>query len=159
MAWLWGSRGRSNTRPRVARAVAAARAAHTGALAGDQWRQAPGSAGGLGSAVAALDQVSWATGSAGQAAAGAPLAAASAARPARREDFGEVGALLQRAEAAAQATGRSRAEMWEEALRAWLEAQGDAPVAEPAPRPWLFEARRQRIWGEIEQTLNELRTA
>jgi hypothetical protein len=67
--------------------------------------------------------------------------------------------------------------MWEEALGAWLETQiaradvafelgeglGDAefPVADahPAPRPWLFEARRQRVWGEIEETLGSLRSA
>jgi hypothetical protein len=47
--------------------------------------------------------------------------------------------------------------MWEEALRAWLETQGEEP--HPTPRPWLFEARRQRVWGEIEQTLTSLRTA
>jgi len=124
----------------------------------------------LGSAVAASDQIGWAF-------TGAPadwsvdpveqratdwmdertLVAASAAQPARREDFGEIGALLERAEQTARNLGRSRAEMWEEALRAWLETQGEEP--RPAPRPWLFDARRQRAWGEIEQTMNSLRTA
>jgi hypothetical protein len=111
--------------------------------------------------------------------------------PVRRRDFGAVGLLLERAEDTARKLGRSRAEMWEEALRAWLDAQpgtwvgaaldardgldgdgldgdgldGDAADgfsgegARSAPRPWLFEARRQRIWGEIDETLGTLRTA
>ena len=136
------------------------------------------SAGTLGSAEVASSQIGWAFSASGTPAdwtvetaepVGQPerratrwmdertVASASAAQPARREDFGEIGALIERAEQTARNLGRSRAEMWEEALRAWLETQGEEP--RPAPRPWLFDARRQRAWGEIEQTMNALRTA
>jgi hypothetical protein len=114
----------------------------------------------LGSAVAVTDQISWAhttpSAQAGQTD-GRALVAAAAMAPARREDFGEIGALIERAEQTARNLGRSRAQMWEEALRVWLETQGEEP--QPTPRPWLFEARRQRVWGEIDQTLTSLRTA
>ena len=165
MGWLWSGRGnRSQTRPRVASAVAAARLAHISAQT-TRGQMTPALS--LGSAMAATDQIVWAqtaSGVSGMDAArsdGQRMAAASAARAERREEFGEIGALIERAEQTARNLGRSRAEMWEEALRAWLETQGDEPVESPraTPRPWLFEARRQRVWGEIEQTLDSLRTA
>ncbi len=165
MGWLWSGRGsRSQTRPRVASAVAAARLAHVSAQT-TRGQMTPALS--LGSAMAATDQIVWAhtaSGVSGVDAArgdGQRMAAASAARAERREEFGEIGALIERAEQTARNLGRSRAEMWEEALRAWLETQGDEPVESQraTPRPWLFEARRQRVWGEIEQTLDSLRTA
>ena len=187
MGWLWNTRSRSRTRPRVASAGEAARLAYLSAQT-TRGRMAPAiastvaptmaPASTLGSAVAASGQIGWAfsaTGTpadwivetaepAGQTERRATrwmdertLASASAAQPARREDFGEIGALIERAEQTARDLGRSRAEMWEEALRAWLETQGEEP--RPAPRPWLFDARRQRAWGEIEQTMDALRTA
>ncbi len=113
----------------------------------------------LGSAVVATEQIGWAHTAerTDDGRVDETVARVSAMQPARREDFGEIGALIERAEQTARNLGRSRAEMWEEALRAWLETQGEEP--RPTPRPWLFDARRQRSWGEIEQTLNALRTA
>lgn len=164
MGWLWSGRPRTHTRPRVANAVAAAHLAHVSAET-TRGRMSPALS--LGSAVVVNDQVAWAyTSSRAQAPEAAEyaayvdaqaLVAADAAEPARSEDFGEIGALIERAEQTARELGRSRAEMWEEALRAWLETQGEEP--QPSPRPWLFEARRQRVWGEIEQSLTALRTA
>lgn len=162
MGWLWNGRAsRSRTRPRVARAVEAAHLAHLSAQT-TLGQMAPALS--LGSAEVAIEQVGWAhtspDGVAGRAtttARAGALAAVDAAAPARREEFGEIGALIERAEQTAHDLGRSRAQMWEEALQAWLETQGEE--VRPAPRPWLFEARRQRVWGEIEQTLNALRTA
>jgi len=111
----------------------------------------------LGSAVVATDQIGWAhTPPRSRAERSDGLALAEAMAPARGQNFGDIGALIERAEQTARNLGRSRAEMWEEALRAWLETQGEEP--EPAPRPWLFEARRQRVWSEIDQTLTSLRT-
>ncbi len=165
MGWLWSGRSNhSRTRPRVASAVEAARLAHLSALT-TRGQMAPAIS--LGSAVVATDQIGWAH-TAPQVNHGErververvdeqALAAADTLRPARREEFGEIGALIERAEQTARNLGRSRVEMWEEALRAWLETQGEEP--RPAPRPWLFEARRQRVWGEIEQTMGSLRTA
>jgi hypothetical protein len=154
MGWLWSGRSRSRTRPRVAIAGAAARIAYQT----EREQRSPLLT--LGSAMAATDQIGWAYAqpTSSERTMGAQgIAAASALAPARREDFGEVGALIERAEQTAKNLGRSRAEMWEEALRIWLETQGEEP--KPAPRPWLFEARRQRTWGEIDQMLSSLRTA
>ena len=172
MGWLWSGRGKPRSRPRVARAIVEAHDAHTG-VAMD-----------LGGATALMERAIWShdlpaptqphtprggwDAAAGDAVSlGVSLAGASTAR---RRDFGDVGLLLERAEDTARKLGRSRAEMWEEALRAWLESQmagaldsDSAPEADeatrPAPRPWLFEARRQRVWGEIDETLGALRTA
>lgn len=161
MGWLWSGRTRVNTRPRVASAGEAARVAYVSAQT-TRGQMSPALS--LGSSVVATDQIGWAHAAprgAGRRANPAvdtrTLAPASATTPARREDFGDVGALIERAEQTARNLGRSRAEMWEEALRIWLETQGEEP--KPAPRPWLFEARRQRVWGEIDQTLGSLRTA
>ncbi|HEU0028107.1 MAG TPA: hypothetical protein VFQ25_13420 [Ktedonobacterales bacterium] len=174
MGWLWSGRGKPRSRPRVARAIVEAREAHRGAASD------------LGSATALMERAIWAHesstprdargagngGAMGGAMGGANMSPAGAA-PARRHDFGDVGVLLERAEDTARKLGRSRAEMWEEALRAWLENQlagaldgvsvsaeeRDIPGPSAAPRPWLFEARRQRIWGEIDETLGTLRSA
>lgn len=156
MGWLWNGRAsRSRTRPRVARAVEAAHLAHLSAQT-TLAQMAPVFS--LGSAMVATEQVSWAHTTPGAVTRRATTqAAVAAAEPARREEFGEIGALIERAEQTAHDLGRSRAQMWEEALRVWLETQGEE--VHPAPRPWLFEARRQRVWGEIEQTLSALRTA
>ncbi|HEX8997547.1 MAG TPA: hypothetical protein VF812_16085 [Ktedonobacterales bacterium] len=156
MGWLWSGRSRSRTRPRVASAVEAARVAHVSALT-TRGQMSPAIS--LGSAVVATDQVGWAyTPRMDGADHLAPVD-----RPVWREDVGGasslsgMGALIERAEQTARNLGRSRAEMWEEALRVWLETQGEEP--HPAPRPWLFDARRQRSWGEIDETLSALRTA
>jgi hypothetical protein len=170
MGWLWSGRGgKSRSRPRVARAIVEARNVHQGVTPD------------LGSATALMmERAIWAHESStprdawdagnGGAMGGSNMAPAGAA-PTRRHDFGDVGVLLERAEDTARKLGRSRAEMWEEALRGWLESQlagaldGASVSAEsgeasrPAPRPWLFEARRQRIWGEIDDTLGALRSA
>lgn len=155
MGWLWSGRSRSRTRPRVATAGEAARVAYLSAQT-TRGRMTPALS--LGSAVVATEQIAW-THAAPHPQDGRMTgqAAADAMTPARREDFGEIGALIERAEQTARNLGRSRAQMWEEALRVWLETQGEEP--HPAPRPWLFEARRQRVWGEIDQTLTSLRTA
>ncbi len=173
MGWLWSGRGKPRSRPRVARAIVEAHDAHTGA--------APE----LGGATALMEQALWSHdqptpvqrraapggwsapdgGMAARAELGVSLVGAA---PARRHDFGNVGLLLERAEDTARKLGRSRAEMWEEALRAWLETQAASALdeggetgegAKAAPRPWLFEARRQRVWGEIDETLSDLRSA
>lgn len=164
MGWLWSGRSRTRTRPRVANAVEAARLAY---LSAQTTRGQMSPALSLGSAVVATDQIGWAHATPRaservdvrvdvrvdeQA-----LVAARAGQPARGDESGEIGALVERAEQTARNLGRSRAQMWEEALRAWLETQGEEP--HPEPRPWLFEARRQRVWGEIDQTLTSLRTA
>ena len=147
MGWLWSGRPRTYSRPRVASAVEAAHLAH---LSAQTTRGQMTPALSLGSAVVASDQVAWSY-------ATTRAQAADGAEAAPREEFGEMGALIERAEQTARNLGRSRAEMWEEALRAWLETQSEEP--QPSPRPWLFEARRQRVWGEIEQSLTALRTA
>lgn len=176
MGWLWSGRGKPRSRPRVARAIVEAREAHAG-VASD-----------LGGATALMERAVWshdlpapnqpyaprrAWDATHDRVAGNLGGSMAGAASARRRDFGDVGLLLERAEDTARKLGRSRAEMWEEALRAWLESQrADALDAEaapdvldgdeamrPAPRPWLFEARRQRVWGEIDDTLSSLRTA
>jgi predicted transcriptional regulator len=175
MGWLWSGRGKPRSRPRVSRAIVEARAAHTGVTED------------LGGATAVMERAFWAhtspppnqfppsrggwnmpTGDVeDRASLGVSVAGGTHAR---RHDFGDVGLLLERAEDTARKLGRSRAQMWEEALRAWLEsqqaeasdgegAQGAGEVARPAPRPWLFEARRQRVWSEIDETLGALRSA
>jgi hypothetical protein len=149
MGWLWSGRSRSRTRPRVSSAGEAARVAYVSAQT-TRGQMAPLLS--LGSAMVATDQIGWA-----HTESRVDTRRTGARQPARREEFGEMGALIERAEQTARNLGRSRAEMWEEALRTWLETQGEEP--RPAPRPWLFEARRQRVWGEIEQTLSTLRTA
>lgn len=164
MGWLFIGRRRIHTRPRVANAVAAAHQAHLSAQTARGQMPPPRS---LGSAVAPSEQVGWAFDAPAARVSDAAvysayveaqaLAPADAGEPMRRADFGEIGALIERAEQTARNLGRSRAELWEEALRAWLETQGEAP--QPAPRPWLFEARRQRVWGEIDNTLTSLRSA
>ena len=158
MGWLWSGRSRSRTRPRVANAVEAARLAY---LSAQTTRGQMSPALSLGSAVVATDQIGWAhtTPRASERVdARVDMRVDEQARvAARRDESGEMGALVERAEQTARNLGRSRAQMWEEALRAWLETQGEEP--RPEPRPWLFEARRQRVWGEIEQTLSSLRTA
>ena len=182
MGWLWSGRGKPRSRPRVARAIVEARDAHASVATN------------LGGATALMERAIWThqlptypayTESPAERGVWDDLAGARPAvdvwlggvAPARKRDFGEVGLLLERAEDTARKLGRSRAEMWEEALRAWLESQSvgafegafdgarsgsAAPAeseAERAPRPWLFEARRQRVWGEIDDTLGALRTA
>jgi hypothetical protein len=181
MGWLWSGRGKPRSRPRVARAIGEARDAHAGVTLD------------LGGATALLERAVWSHdlpaaypaprvagrengGAAGTAHIVMSLGVAGASAPTRR-DSGTVDTLLERAEDTARRLGRSRAEMWEEALGAWLETQlaradvaldldGDLngkglPSADTllAPRPWLFEARRQRVWGEIDETLGALRTA
>ncbi|HEX9037461.1 MAG TPA: hypothetical protein VF808_10770 [Ktedonobacterales bacterium] len=174
MGWLWNGRGKPRSRPRVARAIVEAHNAHANGVVN------------LGGATAVMERAIWthslpATNNSAPRG-GWELASASAPdgfrigapAPARRHDFGDVGLLLERAEDTARRLGRSRAEMWEEALRVWLDAQPALALDGPpsadgvrtvdegersAPRPWLFEARRQRVWGEIDETLGALRTA
>lgn len=182
MSWLWSGRGKPRSRPRVARAIGAA------VVARDAHDSATRVVTNLGGATALMERAIWThqlprlaaldlSPSAGESWSASDNARVSAdlwlggSAPARRHDFGDVGLLLERAEDTARRLGRSRAEMWEEALRAWLDAQpsGSLTGARPgdhegrdverAPRPWLFEARRQRVWGEIDATLGALRTA
>lgn len=182
MGWLWSGRGKTRSRPRVARAIVEAHDAHARVATN------------LGGATALMERAIWthqlpayqdegrkmgAERGTWDALTGARPAVdvwMGGVAPARKRDFGDVGLLLERAEDTARKLGRSRAEMWEEALRAWLDSQaagasgaldGARPgavavadlEAERAPRPWLFEARRQRVWGEIDDTLGALRTA
>lgn len=197
MGWLWSGRGKPRSRPRVARAIGLAHDALAGvatdlggatavmeralwshdlptlspARAADGGWDAP--RGGWDAPRGDWDEMDgdWDEMGGGMDAYAELGVSLAGAAPARRRDFGNVGILLERAEDTARKLGRSRAEMWEEALRAWLDSQmadalagGEAAPEEdetlrPAPRPWLFEARRQRVWGEIDETLGALRTA
>jgi hypothetical protein len=56
---------------------------------------------------------------------------------------------------AAQQTGRMPEEVWAEALRDWLANREPARV----PLPQGFEARRQQAWLDIELTLSGLRAS
>lgn len=201
MSWLWSGRGKPRSRPRVARAIVEARAAQAGTASARFFTPDLGGATALVERAAwsndlpaftptlATPRGGWGGGWGGATSTSVSDSVYMAdvaggndggygggqATPTRARDFGQVGLLLERAEDTARRLGRSRAEMWEEALSAWLKTQlaedasgalaSDEPdclagvEAHPAPRPWLFEARRQRVWGEIDETLGDLRTA
>ena len=56
--------------------------------------------------------------------------------------------------AAARASHRSVDEVWEEALAAWLGAEGSGLASQPDPA----RQRRRTVWYEIDSTLLALRT-
>jgi hypothetical protein len=139
MHWFWQERrprGCNPSRPRVSRAVEAAHLAQAGG--------GPG-LGGASAGVAAFITP--------------PLAA-----PVRRG--GALGnavalklppALIRESLRAAREAGRTLEEVWAEALGDWL-TQNDSPglsLEQHAGRVY----KRQRVWGEIDETLRELRAS
>jgi hypothetical protein len=133
-------RGQSHSRPRVALAAEAARIAQEGVGRS------------LGSATAGVGVML------------TPVALQGFTpilTPAFRMDAGEVSAerglapeLMLATSRAAQALGRAPEEVWAEALRAWLGAEGS--IARAA-RPAIQEVRRAQTWSRIDETLHELR--
>lgn len=143
MQWIWNEwrpRGRNQSRPRVSRAVEQARMAQSGVEYG------------LGGA------------SAGVAAFIAP-SPHSAPAPAKRN--GALGsavalklpsALVRESLRAARDAGRTVEEIWAEALGEWLTSQDQA--FEPSLEQHMGRIyKRQRVWGEIDETLHELRAS
>lgn len=126
------------TRPRVTRAVEAARMAQAGVPRG------------LGSArvdVAIIHSME----AIERAAASGPLK-----KTARRAQRGLSPDLLWATARVARESGRQPEEVWAEALRAWLSTQ--PPQREQsAKRPIPLDGKRQRIWEEIDETLEALR--
>ncbi len=137
----WTARERVASRPRVSRAIQAARLART-----DEYAS-------LGSAVALspitlphLDAIE-------RAAVSGPLHKAN-----RRARRGLSPDLVWATARAAQQLGRQPEEIWAEALRDWLTArQASAPVAPVAQLPRPIETRRRQVWLSIDETLSALR--
>jgi hypothetical protein len=137
----WTARERVVSRPRVSRAIQAARLARPDAQAS------------LGSAVALspitlphLDAIN-------RAAVSGPLHKAN-----RRARRGLAPDLVWATARAAQQLGRQPEEVWAEALRDWLTARQEsmpAPSAIQLPRP--IETRRRQVWLSIDETLSALR--
>lgn len=124
----------SSARPRVARAVQAARMAHAGVTRG------------MGSAMAGLESLLAPTIPA--AGMSAPLGSAVAMQlPAT---------LVRETTRAAWMSGRRPEDVLEEALADWLASYESAPVTALSP---LRASGRQRSWGEIEETLRALRAS
>lgn len=131
-------RTRIATRPRVTQAVAAARMAQAGVSRG------------LGSArvdVAIAHSMEVVE----RAAVSGPLKKAT-----RRAQRGLSPDLLWATARAARETGREPEEVWAEALRTWL-ASRESGRAQDGSRPRSIDGRRQRIWEEIDDTLEALR--
>jgi hypothetical protein len=131
----WPARQRVESRPRVARAVEAARLVREGIMS-DQ-----ASAG----ARRHFEAVE-------RAAATGPLK-----KVMRRAAHGLSSQLVWETARAAQQAGRRPEEVWAEALGNWLTAQEMTPALAGVPRP--VELRRQAVWGEIEDTLRMLRAS
>lgn len=138
----WNARERVSSRPRVSRAIQAARQVR------------PDESSSLGSAVALspitlphLDAIE-------RAAVSGPLHKAS-----RRARRGLSPDLVWATARAAQQLGRQPEEVWAEALREWLTAREDSTPTPPAavqlPRP--IETRRRQVWQNIDETLSALR--
>lgn len=137
----WTARERVVSRPRVSRAIQAARQARPDAEAS------------LGSAVALspitlphLDAIN-------RAAVTGPLHKAN-----RRARRGLAPDLVWATARAAQQLGRQPEEVWAEALRDWLTARQEStpvPSATQLPRP--IETRRRQVWLSIDETLSALR--
>lgn len=169
-------RGASASRPRVARAVEAARLAHE-ALPSNM---AATMEGGLGSAVALPGIATFATPRAvglgwldafprreGGEGGAAPVEAAAPSHPLMANGMGlrsqgMPATLLSatvRAARVAAAAGRSAEDVWEEALHAWIERNDPDEQPSTRPLPAAFHTHRQRVWGEIEETLKGLRAS
>lgn len=73
----------------------------------------------------------------------------------RREQRGLEPDLLRQTARAARSSGRTPEQVWAEALRGWLAAYSDEPVRLSA----TLETRRQSIWHEIDATLAGLRAS
>ena len=137
----WTARERVVSRPRVSRAIQAARQARPDAQAS------------LGSAIALspitlphLDAIN-------RAGVSGPLHKAN-----RRARRGLAPDLVWATARAAQQLGRQPEEIWAEALRDWLTARQEsapAPSATLLPRP--IETRRRQVWLSIDETLSALR--
>jgi hypothetical protein len=140
MHWIWNEwrpRGRNQSRPRVSRAVEQARLAQTGVEYG------------LGGASAGI----------------AAFVTPSLPMPAKRG--GALGsavalklptALVRESLRAARDAGRTIEEVWAEALGDWLTTQHES--FEPSLEQHLGRIyKRQRVWGEIDETLHELRAS
>lgn len=74
---------------------------------------------------------------------------------ARREQRGLEPDLLRETARAARSSGRTPEQVWAEALRGWLAAYSDEPLRLSA----TLETRRQSIWHEIDATLAGLRAS
>lgn len=131
----WPVRRGAESRPRVARAVVAARLARDG-IGGEQ-------------ATAAVRRHFEAV---ERAATSGPLH-----KVARRAGRGLAPQLVWETARAAQRSGRRPEEVWAEALSTWLTLQ-EVSLA-PAGMPRTIQKRRQAVWGEIEDTLQALRAS
>lgn len=141
MQFWWSERSlpkAQRTRPRVALAAQAARMAQAGVVRG------------IGSArvdVAIAHSMEVVE----RAAASGPLKKAM-----RRTQRGLSPDLLWATARAARESGREPEEVWAEALRTWL-ASREADHAQNGRRPRVVDGKRQRIWEEIDDTLEALR--
>jgi hypothetical protein len=132
----WGGRDARRSRPRVAQAIQAARTvqaseAVSAARVGGVW--------GMESAAPRV-----------------PVMLAGISGPLRHERAVVSPALLWATAQAARETGRQPADIWTEALSAWLidrDTEEEQPVRSP------FDARRSQAWQAIDATLGELRAS
>lgn len=146
MRWNWKQWRRQAVRPRVARAVEAARLAHAGVARG------------MRSPSAGLQALIPTRGDEAVSDAGANLGAGMAAGMAAGLGSSAATAVpprvLRAAMQAAHRNGLRLEDVLTEALSDWLGAQ-----LEPPARPAWLEAGRQRTWGEIDETLRALRAS
>jgi hypothetical protein len=136
MRWLpWPGQGqqREQARPRVARAVEAARLAQAGVVSVPR----------MASAARHFEAVQ-------RAAATGPLA-----KVARRTERGLPQRLVLATARAAREAGRLPEEVWAEALGDWLALREETSVA----RLRTLEPRRQAVWHDIEETMRLLRAS
>lgn len=161
---LWGRRRRdhdTSTRPRVALAVQAARAAHAApiALARRGWSVWDAELGlPVADVTAGRPRMELARAEAGRIEA-IRAEAARARAPRSRQRAGLSPSLLRATAQAARASGREPAEVWAEALAGWLaRREEDAAAAEQVAR-LASDGRRVRAWQMIDATLGELRAS
>ena len=132
----WGGRGTRRSRPRVAQAIQAARTVQASEAVPlvrveGVWGREP-----------MLPR--------------RPVVQAGISGPLLHERTGLSSALLWATAQAARESGRQPADIWTEALSAWLidrEAAEQQPVRSP------FDARRSQAWQAIDATLGELRAS
>ncbi|HEX8035947.1 MAG TPA: hypothetical protein VF510_18975 [Ktedonobacterales bacterium] len=137
----WTARERVVSRPRVSRAIQAARQAK------------PDEQASLGSAVALSPITLPHLNAIDRAAVSGPLHKAS-----RRARRGLSPDLVWATARAAQQLGRQPEEVWAEALHDWLTArQESTPTASLAQLPRPIETRRLQVWQNIDETLSALR--
>jgi hypothetical protein len=140
MHWIWNEwrpRGRNQSRPRVSRAVEQARMAQANVEHG------------LGRASAGI----------------AAFVSPAPSLPARRSAaLGSAvalklpKALVRESLRAARDAGRTVEEIWAEALGEWLTSQNES--FEPSLDQQMGRIyKRQRVWGEIDATLHEMRAS